>query len=203
MILKLENAGGPDSRRLTYSMIEREIMELFSGLTRRFRVLLAFDDVQWMDRMSLQLLNRLLGSASGAGTAVLCTCSKNGEMDVMTSLEPWCGRTGSPWSAWSHLQRKRQRRSCGGSVPDVAKEAGKCRSIYKTTEGNAFFLREMINLIRKKGFTLEKSAKTNLASRPGCHRWEPGSGRSWNVCPCSRKRYGIEELEYLMKGRTG
>lgn len=31
MILKLENAGGPDSRRLTYSMIEREIMELFSG----------------------------------------------------------------------------------------------------------------------------------------------------------------------------
>ena len=88
MILKLENAGGPDSRRLTYSMIEREIMELFSGLARRFRVLLAFDDVQWMDRMSLQLLNRLLGSASGAGTAVLCTCSKNGEMDVMTSLEP-------------------------------------------------------------------------------------------------------------------
>ena len=27
MILKLENAGGPDSRRLTYSMISRSIME--------------------------------------------------------------------------------------------------------------------------------------------------------------------------------
>ena len=200
MILKLENAGGPDSRRLTYSMIEREIMELFSGLTRRFRVLLAFDDVQWMDRMSLQLLNRLLGSASGAGTAVLCTCSKNGEMDVMTSLEPLVREDRITVVRLEPFTEEETEEILRRELPDVAKEAGKCRSIYKTTEGNAFFLREMINLIRKKGFTLEKSAKTNLAIQT---RLSSVGAREREILECMSvfpEKIGIEELEYLMKG---
>ena len=113
--------------------------------------------------MSLQLLNRLLGSASGAGTAVLCTCSKNGEMDVMTSLEPLVREDRITVVRLEPFTEEETEEILRRELPDVAKEAGKCRSIYKTTEGNAFFLREMINLIRKKGFTLEKSAKTNLA----------------------------------------
>ena len=46
----------------------------------------------------------------------------------------------------------------------------------------------MINLIRKKGFTLEKSAKTNLAIQTRLSSVGARGGRSWNVCPCSRKR---------------
>lgn len=138
--------------------------------------------------MSLQLLNRLLGSASGAGTAVLCTCSKNGEMDVMTSLEPLVREDRITVVRLEPFTEEETEEILRRELPDVAKEAGKCRSIYKTTEGNAFFLREMINLIRKRALPWKNPPRPIWPSRPGCHRWEPGSGRSWNVCPCSRKR---------------
>ena len=72
------NPGGDDEAaggRMTYSMIERAVTGLFERLTSHDRVIVAFDDIQWMDRMSIQLLNRLGQASFGDKLLFLCTCS--------------------------------------------------------------------------------------------------------------------------------
>ena len=43
-----------------FQSIERIAIEMCRKLTKSHRLMLFFDDVQWMDTMSFQLLNRLL-----------------------------------------------------------------------------------------------------------------------------------------------
>lgn len=46
-------------------------------------------------------------------------------------------------------------------LPELSEDQKKRQNVYRMTEGNAFFLMESINLMKEKGYTLEKSQKTN------------------------------------------
>ncbi len=200
IIMNMGSAEETDSRKLTYSVIEREVIGLFERIAKKYRIVLAFDDIQWMDRMSLQLLNRLLGAISDGKLAAVCTCSKNREAEVLTSLEPLVR---SDRLSVLHLEpftEEEAEEIIHRMLPELDKEPEKRRSIFRSTEGNAFFLREMINVIQKKGFTLEKSAKTNLAIQT---RLLSVTGEEREVLECMSvfpEKIGIEELEYLMRG---
>lgn len=199
-IMRIGNMEETDSRRFTYSMLEREIIGLFERITKRYRVILAFDDIQWMDRMSIQLLNRLLTMDGRGGVTVVCTCSKNGGMEIMTSLEPLVRSDRLTVLRLEPFTEEETDELLQRMLPELSGEPKKRRSIFRTTEGNAFFLREMIHLIQKKGFTLEKSAKTNLAIQT---RLSSVSAEEREVLECMSvfpDKIGIEELEYLMKG---
>lgn len=199
-VFKLGGADETDSQRLTYAMIERAVIRFFERLTDRYRVILAFDDIQWMDRMSLQLLNRLLSSIGDGRLLLACTCSRSREADVLAALEPLIRYDRLSVVDIGPFTEEETGEILHRVLPELDGEPEKRRAVFQATEGNAFFLGETINLIRKKGFTLEKSPKTNLAIRT---RLSFADREEREILDCMSMFPGkirIEELEYLLGG---
>lgn len=189
-----------ESGRLTYQAIEKTVWQLFHVLTKTHRVLLAFDDVQWMDQMSFQLLNRLLFTIDPSRLLMICTYNRSSELEVMDSLEPLVRRDCVKLLALSPFTPEETEEILRKSLPELDGEPEKRRKIYEMTDGNAFFLKEMINIIREKGYTLEKSPKTNFVIKA---RLSGISQEEKEVLDCMAvfpEKISIEEIELLMKG---
>ena len=56
-------------------------------LTKSHRLMLFFDDVQWMDTMSFQLLNRLLLTLGTEKILFICTYNQNSDQEVIEAME--------------------------------------------------------------------------------------------------------------------
>lgn len=75
-------------------MVEKLALDLLEFLTEKSRILLVFDDIQWMDSMSCQLLNRLLHLLGREKLLLLCSMSREEEARAMGALEPVLLRDG-------------------------------------------------------------------------------------------------------------
>ena len=58
---------------MRYQLIEQSMLDLFRRISEKHRILLAFDEIQWMDQVSFQLLVRLVRSISPDRLKVICT----------------------------------------------------------------------------------------------------------------------------------
>ena len=147
--------------RMTYPMVEKMALDLLQALSKRRRILLVFDDIQWMDSMSGQLLNRVLLRLGRERLLLLCSMSREGEGRTLESLEPLLLKAQVTILRLEPFTREETDELIRKTLPDLASEEEKKAEIYRATDGNAFFLRELLTLIREKGYTLEKSKKTN------------------------------------------
>lgn len=146
--------------RMTYPMVEKMALDLLQILSERRKILLVFDDIQWMDSMSGQLLNRVLLRLGRERLLLLCSMSREGEGRAMETLEPLLLRDQAEILRLEPFTREETDELIRKTLPELAAEEGKKAEIYRATDGNAFFLRELLTLIREKGYTLEKSRKT-------------------------------------------
>lgn len=165
--------------RMTYPMVEKMALDLLQALSKRRRILLVFDDIQWMDSMSGQLLNRVLLRLGRERLLLLCSMSREGEGRTLESLEPLLLKDQVAILRLEPFTREETDELIRKTLPDLASEEEKKAEIYRATDGNAFFLRELLTLIREKGYTLEKSKKTNYviqARLSGLSRQERDAG---------------------------
>lgn len=184
--------------RMTYPMVEKMALDLFRILSERRRILLVFDDIQWMDSMSGQLLNRVLLRLGRERLLLLCSMSREGEAKALESLEPLLLRDQARILRLEPFTREETDELIRKALPELAAEEEKKAEIYRATDGNAFFLRELLTLIREKGYTLEKSKKTNYviqARLSGLSRREREVLGAMSVFP---EKIGLEELELLL-----
>lgn len=192
----LKEEGG--SGRLTYQMVEQAVMELFREVLRANRIALFFDDIQWMDAMSFQLLNRVMLTFGTEKVLLFCSYNQNDDAKVMEALEKLMKKG---WLEVIHIQsftREQTNELLHKYLPQLDQEEEKRENIYQMTDGNAFFLLEMISLIREKGYTLEISPKTNHVIKARL----AGLGEEENeVLDCMSlfpEKIRIEELELLL-----
>ncbi len=182
--------------RMTYPMVEKMALDLLQALSKRRRILLVFDDIQWMDSMSGQLLNRVLLRLGRERLLLLCSMSREGEGRTLESLEPLLLKDQVAILRLEPFTREETDELIRKTLPDLASEEEKKAEIYRATDGNAFFLRELLTLIREKGYTLEKSKKTNYVIQArlsglsrqeretlGLWRFFPGKSR-WRIWNC-------------------
>lgn len=194
------SAGRENAVRMTYPMVEKMTLALFRALSEKHRILLVFDDIQWMDSMSCQLLNRLLLLLGRERLCLLCSMSREGETRTLEALEPLILKDSVEvlrLEAFTREETKELIRKC---LPELGAEEEKLEEIYRATDGNAFFLKELLNLIREKGYTLEKSKRTNYviqARLSGLSREEREVLGAMSVFP---EKIWVEDLELLMKG---
>lgn len=189
-----------ESGRVTYQKIEQLVLAVFQDITRENRVVLAFDDVQWMDQMSFQLFKRLLFSIGPEKLLVLCTYNRVSDAKVMEALEPLIRRDCVMMLNLQPFTEDETGEILRRFLPELEKDGKKKQSIYEATDGNAFFLKELINLIREKGYTLEKSPKTNFVIKA---RLSGISKEEKEVLDCIcvfPERISIEEIELLLNG---
>ena len=122
----------------------------------------------------------------------------------MGALEPILLRDGVEILRLSPFTREETDELIRKYLPELAGEEEKKAEIYRATDGNAFFLKELLNLIREKGYTLEKSRRTNYviqARLSGLSAQERDVLGAMSVFP---EKAGVEELELLLPdGRLG
>lgn len=202
-LIKLLKGGAGEegeNKRVTYHMIEQLVVNIFAEITQKYRVVLAFDDVQWMDRTSFQLLNRLLFAIEPDRLLMMCTYSKSNDAEVMEALEALIRKDCVLMMSLQPFTEEETNEILHKLLPELNQEPEKRHNIYMATDGNAFFLKELISLIREKGYTLEKSSKTYSVIKArllGISEQEKEVLDCMSVFP---EKICIEEIELLLKG---
>ena len=125
-------------------MVEKLALDLLEFLTEKSRILLVFDDIQWMDSMSCQLLNRLLHLLGREKLLLLCSMSREEEARAMGALEPVLLRDGVEILRLSPFTREETDELIRKYLPELSGEEEKKAEIYRATDGNAFFLKELL-----------------------------------------------------------
>lgn len=192
--LKEDGNGG----RLTYQIMERTVLDIFRELLRCHKVALFFDDIQWLDTMSFQLLNRLMLTFGTEKILLLCTYNESYDTRVMESLEKLMKKG---WLEVIHIRsftRAQTNELLHKYLPQLDQEEEKRENIYQMTDGNAFFLMEMISLIREKGYTLEISPKTNHMIKARLAGLLDGENEVLDCMSLFPDKIRIEELELLL-----
>lgn len=189
-----------ESRRVTYQMIEQLVVNLFAEITKKYRVVLAFDDVQWMDQMSFQLLTRLLFTIDPGQLLLLCTYNKSNDAEVMESMEHLIRKDCVKILSLMPFTEEETDEILHKLLPELNQEEEKRQNIYKATDGNAFFLKELISLIREKGYTLEKSPKTNFVIKARLSGISTDEKEVLDCMSVFPEKISIEEIELLLKG---
>ena len=146
--------------RLTYQILEQSVLEMFRRIAERHKVVLFFDDIQWLDKMSFQLLNRILLTIGTDKILLMCTYNQDNDTEVMEALEKLVKNDCLQVINLHSFTREETEELLHRHLPQLDREEKKKEEIYRMTDGNAFFLMELMNLIKEKGYTLEISPKT-------------------------------------------
>ena len=150
------------SGALNYQVMEQAVIDMFRKILEHNKVVLFFDDIQWMDQTSIQLLNRLLLTFGTHKILLMCTFNQEKDADVMESLNNIVKK------GWLHVinlfpfNEKETNEILCKFLPELSEDQKKRQNVYRMTEGNAFFLMESINLMKEKGYTLKNHRKPTM-----------------------------------------
>lgn len=190
---KKNNTGQP-----SFQSVERITIEMCRKITQNHRLVLFFDDIQWMDPMSFQLLNRLLLTIGTDKILVICTYDQNCDQEIMESMEKLIRQDLLKIIYLEPFTKQETGELLHRFLPQLDGEKKKREQIYEMTEGNAFFLMEMINYIKEKGFTLEISPKAHNVIKARLAGLPERENQVLNCMSVFPEKIAIEELELLL-----
>lgn len=184
--------------RLTYQIMEHTILDMFRKIVEKHKVVLFFDDIQWMDAMSYQLLSRIILTLGTERILLMCTYNQNHDVEVMESLEKLMKKDCLHVISLNPFTGEETEELLRKHLPDLDGEPQKRKNIYQMTDGNAFFLMELINLIKEKGYTLEKSQKTNNVIKSRLAGLPELENEVLDCMSLFPEKVSIEEIELLL-----
>lgn len=199
LVLKGTISDGEEKMgRLTYQIMEQAVLKVFRKITEHHRVVLFFDDIQWMDQMSFQLLNRILLTIGTDKVLLMCTYSQSSDTEIMEALEKLTRKDCLQVIKLQSFNRDETNEILHKYLPQLDKEEEKKENIYQMTDGNAFFLMELMNLIREKGYTLEISPKTTNLIKARLAGLPEIENEVLDCLSLFPEKISIEELELLL-----
>ena len=148
----------PEQER--YRVLEA-VRRLFEQVARRRPLLLVLEDAHWADAASGLLLRHLAPSLAATPIMVLCTSAKE-------KLEP-ADALSAPLAEFGRLQLYRHITLAGLGAPEIRQlldamgsgevHPGFVEAIYEETEGNPFFLTELIRHLDSEGKLLDDNGE--------------------------------------------
>ena len=145
-----------------------------------------------------RLLLKLLQSLDATQLRLICTYQGQEEAKVVRQLERPVREDRVRFLALKPFSRAESDRIVLRVFPEFREAPERLAALYEMTEGNAFFLQEMIALIREKGFVLRKTPKID---RLIAARLSGLTGAEREVLSCMAifpEKINMEELEYLL-----
>ena len=191
-----EKKNGPGQP--SFQSVERVTIEMCRKITQSHRLVLFFDDIQWMDPMSFQLLNRLLLTVGTDKILVICTYDQNSDQEIMEAMEKLIRQDLLRIIYLEPFTKQETEELLHRFLPQLDGEKKKRDQIYEMSEGNAFFLMEMINYIKEKGFTLEMSSKAHNVIKARLAGLLETENQVLNCLSVFPEKTAIEELELLL-----
>lgn len=178
---------GGNGEYLSYMALENGVLNLLKELAGRWRIILYFDSLQWMDIVSRRLLQRVMIELGNRQVFMIATCRIDGEQDIRGLLAALRERdiiTTLPLSCFTEAETT----EIAGNALQGCGDAGiSTREIFLRTEGNALVLMDTLNMIRQDGWKEgrplpeNRHADTVMAGK-AYQRAEKGIGRSVDFC---------------------
>ncbi|MEY8000030.1 BTAD domain-containing putative transcriptional regulator [Clostridium sp. Mt-5] len=139
-----------NNNNLKYEVIINAIGDVFKKVGFNQKILLIFEDIQWIDSMSLSLLSSIL-LGENKNIILIATCRKehNEELDkFITSMKMYNKLNIIELYRFDYKETESFIKE---SLPNYNLGKKMINKIYSETEGNLFFLTEYMNIIKSNG----------------------------------------------------
>ncbi len=170
IIVRLFPAFDPDIEAAAYTLVERSddvkykvleeaVLEVLKRVCRKRKLILAFEDIHWMDATSIRLTSFILRGLGGRGILLVATCRNSYEKRVEQFVSSMVKEGLMEKLVLSRFTRDEVEEFIDGLLPEQQLTGSTRKRIYEETEGNAFFLIELLNTVKEKGSIGEISGK--------------------------------------------
>ncbi|RKD32936.1 AAA family ATPase [Thermohalobacter berrensis] len=155
------------SRLLKYEIVEEAVIDIFRKVSKRRKIVLVFEDLQWIDNMSLNLLKNIILKDKNKSITVLVTC-RNESIERVENFLTEVGKYGLIEKlSVGRFNKEETLDFVDKMLPDKNLSLEIKNSIYKESEGNALFIVELLNNLKEKNnfTTFTPKLKDVLKSR--------------------------------------
>ncbi|MHB1393768.1 MAG: AAA family ATPase [Clostridia bacterium] len=156
--------------KMKYKVVEEAVLEVLKKICRKKKLALIFEDLHWMDSTSSRLLSSVLRRLGGSGVMVVATCRNSYEKRIDQFIAAMVKDGLVEKLVLSRFTRDEVEGFIRELLPEQLLSQELKERIYEETEGNAFFLIELLNTVKEKGAIGEISGKAQdiLKSRIMC-----------------------------------
>ncbi|PRR76875.1 Tetratricopeptide repeat protein [Clostridium liquoris] len=144
---------------LKYEMIGDVLTDILKKINEKKKVIFIFDDIQWMDSMSLSLLSSVMLHQNKNNNIFIATCRNEYDSNIdkfMTTMNSYNKVITVNLPRFTSTEVEGFIRK---ALPNYNMTKEMLKKIYDETEGNTFFLTEYLNIIKSNGDTNIMSVK--------------------------------------------
>lgn len=161
MSTKFDNIERIDTTR--YELAVDAIIQMLEKLSEKKNIVIVFDDMQWMDKMSRLLLSNIVSHFKNNKVMLIGTYRDDFENKLAPFIIPLVNQ--------DLIMKIQLHRFSFDETKNIVSEFLSKNNItdtliadiYNDTEGNALFLTELLKVVKDKGYTRELSSKaTNI-----------------------------------------
>ncbi|WP_026476718.1 AAA family ATPase [Alkaliphilus transvaalensis] len=144
---------------MQYQVAEEAVQGLFKKLSEKKKILLVFEDLQWIDSISLSLLSSILLHDNKSKVMFIGTCRniQNERIDRFSALLTKYDLMEK--IVIERFNETQVKEFIDGALPNFTVSDEMKEKIYEETEGNTFFLVEFLNSIKESRNIGEMSTK--------------------------------------------
>lgn len=142
-----------------YKVMEEAVLEVLKRTSRKKKLILTFEDIHWMDATSIRLLSFILRRLGSSGIMLVATCRNSYETKVEQFISSMAKDGLMEKLVLSRFTRDEVEAFINELLPGQQLSEAFKERIYVETEGNAFFLMELLNTVKEKGDIGEISGK--------------------------------------------
>lgn len=147
------------SDKVKYKAIEEAVLEVLKLVCRKKKLVLAFEDMHWMDGTSIRLLGFVLRRLGDSGIMMIATCRNSYEKGLEQFITAMVKEGLLEKLILRRFSKDEVEEFIEKLLPRQALTKDMKERIYEETEGNAFFLMELLKTVKEKGSIGEISGK--------------------------------------------
>ena len=132
---------------LKYQVAEKAIIEIFWRISEKYKLILVFEDLQWIDDLSLSLLKNIIMENKNKNIMVVATCRNDFDNKINQFISDLSSIELLNRIELQRFNRKEVNNFAYGKLPTFQFTEELKELMYQETEGNTFFLVEFLNNI--------------------------------------------------------
>ena len=158
---KFDNVERIDTTR--YEIAVDAIIQMLEKLSEKKNIIIIFDDMQWMDKMSRLLLSNIVSHFGNKKVMLIGSYRDDFENKLSPFIVPLVNGDLLIKIQLHRFSFDETKNIVSEFLPKNNINDSLLTDIYNDTEGNALFLTELLKVVKEKGYTHELSSKaTNI-----------------------------------------
>ncbi|MGM0438085.1 MAG: AAA family ATPase [Bacillota bacterium] len=162
---EIENNDHIDFDSLQYQSALKALLYLLSSAAQKQKLILIFEDLQWSDEKSLSFITQLIKENKNRNIMVLGTTRLNMRNDILNEFSALKNHNYLKEIKLPRLNYDQVKTFVDKTLPDYNFNEKIYQNIYEETEGNTFFLVELLRLFKEKN---RKKALSEFIQTEGC-----------------------------------